>query len=178
MEPYKKYVIIAHGSRYINTNYDDSHFEVPENFNIITITQPDETIYDDTIKIFINEINKEKYIEEINLLIDEEDIKLRASMARKLEKEILLNYLYEEIDKDPLLKLPLNEEDNQFENFLDNHKLYQINFDQIKDIKSLKAQLKYQLDKVKNQYKFEIRIYPSNSQATIMSLKMGEDENG
>ena len=177
MESIKNYIIISHGARYINSNYDDSHFQVPDGFNIITITQPDKFLWSKTIKIFINEIThpirKQYYQIKLNNIIDEKNLPKRAKKCKRLEREIIINYIEDEIKQDETLYKPLQVDEenfNQFERFLSNIGINQLNTDRIVDIQTLKSELLRQLDRVKNDLVFQIRVYTKQSPAPIMAI--------
>ena len=176
-------LILVHGTRHVNRNYADSHFIVPENFNIITFVKPDETITDKTIKLLVTEFsNKSRdYFSKMNNIINEKNLEIRIREIRELEKELVINYLNDEIDKDLSLKKPLvrdEYDETQFDKFLTKMNLYQINSDHINSITSLKNQLVYQLDRIKNFFKLEIRVYTAGSQAPMMSLDIKENKDG
>ena len=177
----ENYLIISHGSRHINLNYDDSHFKVPDGFNIITITQPNETLWDKTIKIFITEITNlcrtQYYQDKINSIIEEKNLQNRAKECINLENEIIINYIKDKIVQDTSLLNPLSIDDenlNQFERFLFNIGIGQITMDRIINIETLESELLRQLDAVKNELVFQIRVYTSQSSAPIMSIDIDD----
>jgi hypothetical protein len=181
MEIFKNYIIISHGTRFINSNYDDSHFQVPDGFNIITITQPNQTLWPKTIKIFITEmthpLRKQYYQNKLNNIIEERNLPKRAKKCRRLEREIIINYIEDKIKQDKTLYKPLKvdkENKNQFERFLSDIGINQPYTDRIVDIQTLRSELLRQLDTVKNDLVFQIRIYTRQSPAPIMAVDIDD----
>ena len=129
-------LLVLHGSRIINRDYDSSHFIVPENFNIITFVKPNEIIYERTIKLLVTEFsNKSRnYFQKMNEILIESNLENRVKKIKNLEKEIIVNYLNDEIEKNKSLNEPLTIDEygnNQFENFLFSMNLYQVNSNSI-----------------------------------------------
>ena len=179
----ENYLLLTHGTRIVNKSYTDSHFTVPEKYNIITFVRPDEIISYKTVKLLVTEFSNSSrdYFLRMNNIIYETNLENRVIQIRDFEKRIIINYLNHEIEKDPSLKQPIfidKNNESQFEKFLFRMNLYQIDSDKINNLSTLKSQLLKQLDRIKNFFKLEIRIYTQGSQAPMMSLDIKENEDG
>lgn len=177
------FLILTHGTRIVNQSYSDSHFTVPENFNIITFVKPNEVISYKTVKLLVTEFSNSSrdYFSQMNSIINETNLKNRVIQIREFEKRIIINYLFDEIEKDDSLKQPITFDENgisQFEKYLFRMNLYEINSEQIKDLPTLRSQLLYQLDRIKNFFRLEIRIYTQGTQAPMMNLDIKENDDG
>lgn len=182
-----KYILITHGKRLINSDYFDSHFQVPENFNIVTFSQPGNTIYSKTIKMIVDEINNDSdnFNLKIDDIINEKNLNIRIKKILKFEKEIIINYIQNKINENEFLlndQLIIEEDlfgesTNQFQRFMiDNY--FPINYSKINSLETMKKAILNQIDSIKNYFNFQIRIYPSTSQAPNMALDIYETDYG
>ncbi len=168
------YLLVSHGLRInIDNDFDKSHFIVPENFNLITFHTPGEKLFN-KLGFIIQEYLPTYYKNITDTFILH--IKERREKLNLIENQMIIEYIYKK------LEYVNNEEDSREESNI--YGLEPINklevivfdyiFDNTEDVNNLtqsKKLINDNIDKIKKNLNFQIRVYPNKSQAPKMDFQ-------